>query len=120
MTGAWKIWQGWVSALASVLLFIAPWVFSATGNQGAAWTAWAGGVLAFAAALWLLAQPRMQWLVVASFVIGVLVFIAPWVLGFTAITGMAWTAWVLGAVLAVVAATEFATFLTTRRQALTH
>lgn len=120
MTGAWKIWQGWTIAVASVLLFIAPWVFSATGDQNPAWTAWIAGVLGFAAALWLLAQPRMRWLAVVSFVIGVLVFIAPWVLGFTALTGIAWAAWILGAVMAVVAATAFLTVVTARRHALSH
>lgn len=120
MSGAWKIWQGWTNAVASVLLFIAPWFFSATGSQNIAWTAWIGGALGFVAAIWLLAQPRMRWLTVVSFVIGVLVFIAPWALGVTALTGMAWAAWILGAVMAVVAATAFLTFVTTRRHALSH
>lgn len=120
MSGAWKIWQGWTNAVASVLLFIAPWVFSATGDQNLSWTAWVGGVLGFAAALWLVAQPRMQWLAVVSFVIGVLVFIAPWVLGATALVGMSWAAWILGAVMALVAATAFLGRITTRRQALSH
>ena len=35
-------------------------------------------------------------------VVGVLMFIAPWVIGFTATTGMAWTAWIVGVVLVVV------------------
>lgn len=125
MTGAWKIWQGWINAIASVLLFISPWVFrdassmtfAATGSQAAEWTAWIGGILGFAAALWLLIRPRALWLAVASFVIGVLLFLAPWVLGFTAVTGVAWTAWVLGVIMALVAAT---TFVGARRAALTH
>ena len=34
-------------------------------------------------------------------VLGVLAFISPFVLGFAAITGMAWTAWIVGVVLIV-------------------
>ena len=120
MSGAWKIWQGWINAIASVLLFIAPWVWAATGNQGASWTAWIGGLLGFVAAVLLLIVARAEWLAIASLVIGVLVFISPWVLGFTAIAGMAWTAWVLGAVMAVVAATTLVPLFTGRRQALSH
>jgi uncharacterized membrane protein HdeD (DUF308 family) len=41
----------------------------------------------------------LEWLKV---VVGVLMFIAPWVIGFTSTTGMAWTAWIVGVVLVVV------------------
>ena len=39
-------------------------------------------------------SPRWQdW---ATVVIGVLVFVAPWVLGFSGMSGMAWSAWIAG------------------------
>ena len=60
------------------------------------------GIVAAVVALVSLAAPgavALQWLIV---VLGVLTFIAPWVVGFTATTGMAWTAWIVGAVLVVV------------------
>jgi hypothetical protein len=58
------------------------------------------GVLMLAASMWSLAQPGA---VAAEYVhagLGVLMFISPWVLGYSAMTGAAWTAWVAG-VLAV-------------------
>ena len=38
-----------------------------------------------------------------NLVIGALLFIAPWVLGYAGVTGAAWTAWLTGIIIAVVA-----------------
>jgi hypothetical protein len=37
-------------------------------------------------------------------VVGVLIFISPWVLGFTALTPMAWSAWIVGVLAVILAA----------------
>ena len=100
MSKAWKRWQDWVTVVLGVLLFIAPFAFAATANQSAAWTAYAGGVLLAIAGLWSLSSPANQFSEWAEVVIGILVFIAPWVLGFTGLTPIAWSAWIAG-VLAV-------------------
>jgi uncharacterized membrane protein len=99
----WKRWQDWVNVVLGVLLFVTPFVFNGMTVQAAEWTAFGGGVLLVVVGLWILASPANQigeWL---EGVLGLLVFIAPWLLGFTALNSMAWSAWVVG-VLAVLLA----------------
>src|ERR1700730_9926765 len=105
MSGTWQRVQDWLTVVIGVLLFVAPFVFGATANQAAAWTAYAGGVLLVIAGVWsvIRSSPANHFAEWSEIVIGVLVFIAPWALGFTALTAMAWTAWIAG-ILAVVLA----------------
>ena len=100
MSGTWKRLQDWLTVVIGVLLFISPFVLGATANQAAAWTAYAGGVLLAIAGLWSLIKIRSspanhfpEW---SEIVIGVLVFLAPWALGFTGLTALAWSAWIAG------------------------
>ncbi len=100
---AWHRWQDWVNVVLGVILFITPFVFGATATSSAAYTAWVIGVLLFLVGLYLLSSPQnvnVEWV---QIVLGVLLFISPWVLGFTNLTQMAWSAWIIG-VLAVIAA----------------
>lgn len=100
MSNTWKRWQDWASVVIGVLFFITPFVFGATATASAAYTAYVGGVLLVIAGLWNLAQPTNAAIEWAEVVLGVLVFIAPFVLGFAALSAIAWSAWVAG-VLAV-------------------
>ena len=105
MSGSWKRLQDWLTVLIGVLLFVAPFVLGATANQAAAWTAYAGGALLAIAGLWSLTRSGQanhvaEW---AEIVVGVLVFLAPWALGFSGLTALAWSAWIAG-ILAVVLA----------------
>jgi uncharacterized membrane protein HdeD (DUF308 family) len=100
MSTAWKRWQDWGSVVIGVLFFITPFVFGATTNSAAAYTAYVGGVLLVIAGLWNLATPDNQAVEWAELVLGVLIFLAPWVLGFAGLATIAWSAWVAG-VLAV-------------------
>src|ERR1700754_1314333 len=96
MMRKWSRWQDWVVLVAGVYAFLSPiWtptVGIATGTLV---------VLGIAAALVALASlyspgaVGLEWTVA---VLGVLAFISPWVLGFAAISGMAWTAWIVGVV----------------------
>jgi len=81
MSETWKRLQNWLTVVVGVLLFVAPFAFGATANQPAAWTAYAGGVLLVIAGLWSLSSPANHFAEWAEIVIGVLVFLAPWVLG---------------------------------------
>jgi uncharacterized membrane protein len=101
MSGTWKRWQDWATVVVGVLLFITPFVFGATTTTAAAWTAYIGGVLLVIAGLWSLSSGTNQWIEGAEVVLGVLLFIAPWVLGFSSLTNMAWSCWIAG-ILAVV------------------
>ena len=89
-------WQDWINALLGVVLFITPFVFGDTSQTAAAWTAYVGGVLLFvfgAGSLLFRWNPTIEYL---PLIAGVLLFLAPWVLGFSGITAMAWSAWVIG------------------------
>ena len=100
----WKRWQDWASLVLGILLFISPFVFGGMAVPMAQWSALVGGVLLVVFGLWDLASPTNsvgEWL---SGLIGLLVFLAPWVLGFTVLTMMAWTAWVIGVLAVVLAA----------------
>ena len=99
----WKRWQDWADVVLGILLFISPFVFGGMAVPAAEWTALIGGVLLVIVGLWNLASPANragEWI---EGLIGVLVFIAPWVLAFTGLSAMAWSAWIIG-VLAVLSA----------------
>jgi hypothetical protein len=100
MSGISKRWQDWLTIVVGVLLFITPFVFRATDYPGAAWAAYIGGALLVIGGVWSLSSGAKPWLEWAEVVVGVLVFISPWALGFANASNMAWSAWV-GGVLAV-------------------
>ena len=95
---AWKRWQDWALVIIGVLLFIAPFAFAATAMTTAAWTAYIGGVLLVIFGLVNLANPMQhtsEWIEAA---LGVLLFIAPWALGFSGVGYLAWSSWIIGVV----------------------
>ncbi|ALE84629.1 hypothetical protein XF36_17025 [Pseudonocardia sp. HH130629-09] len=62
------------------------------------------GVVLAATSLWSLAVPgsvASEWV---HGVLGVLLFLAPWVMGYSALAGASWTSWVAGVLAVVVAA----------------
>ena len=92
----WTRWQDWVALIAGVYAALSPiWTDTSTT---ATWTLVVLGVLTALTSLWSLSLPGDRNSEAAHVVLGVLLFIAPWVLGFTELTGMAWTAWIVGAI----------------------
>jgi uncharacterized membrane protein len=114
----WNRWQDWANVVLGVVLFITPFIFGATGNTAAAWTAYVGGVLLVIVGLFDLGYPDNQAGEWAEGVVGVLVFISPWVLGFSAMTMMAWSAWIIGVL--SVALTASVLFAGQQRMAAQH
>ena len=97
---AWRRWQDWVAVVAGVYALLSPIWTPPVGKDTT--TLVILGIVAAVVGLVSLARPgtvALEWVTV---VVGVLLFIAPWVIGFTAMTGMAWTAWIVGVVLVVV------------------
>ena len=89
-------WQDWITAALGVVLFITPFVFGDTSQTAAAWTAYVGGVLLFVfggGSLLLRLNANVEYL---PLIVGILLFLAPWILGFSNTTAMAWSAWVIG------------------------
>ncbi|WP_423184601.1 SPW repeat protein [Arthrobacter sp. NyZ413] len=92
----WTKWQNWVAVAAGLYAALAPIWTPTTGKTTA--TLIVLGVLTLLAGLADLAMPRLLSVEYAQGVLGILLFVAPWVLGFTGMTGMAITAFVCGAV----------------------
>lgn len=100
-----------VLAVGGVYLFLTPWLFSTTGHFGSEWNAWIAGVAltllaVLAAVMDYTNRPgETFWAEVldAVFVLGaVWIFVAPWVLGFSALSAAAWNAWGVGIGVALV------------------
>ncbi len=90
---AWKRWQDWVSLALGIILFITPWVlrFAAPGSV----VAWIIGVLGVLLALWALAFLSTASIAEGiSLVLGIALFISPWVLRFAAPGSV--VAWIIG------------------------
>jgi uncharacterized membrane protein HdeD (DUF308 family) len=95
----WRRWQDWAAVVIGVLTALSPIVVLT--DTAALWTLVVFGVLIAAAGLWSLAAPGSVASEYVHIVLGVLLFISPWVFGYADLAGAAWTSWV-AAVLTVV------------------
>lgn len=98
-------WQDWTSTLLGVLLFISPFLFSATSNGNASWSAYVIGALVVLTGLVLIAVQTYEVVEYGVVVLGIALFLSPWVVGFVGLAGLAWTAWIIGIVLFFLAGT---------------
>jgi len=112
----WKRWQNYATMAFGVLLFVTPFVFGDTAQTVAAASAYIIGALLFLAGLLAATMRDAGSVELIPVVLGVVAFVAPWLLGFTAVTAVAWAAWILG-VLAVLNAGG--TFLAAARRTTT-
>lgn len=104
-------WQDWTTALIGALVALSPLFFTKTWAENEAWTGYIVGGLIFVVGVAKLLFEDAGYLEVAQLVLAVALFVSPWVIGFTAVAGMAWTAWI-GAVALVLA---IATLVLTER-----
>lgn len=115
-------WQDWINLILAVWLFLSPWIINfggsaysgaaetgaggygaSTNMAAAAWNAWIFGVIVFLIAL--SAIGRMQfWQEWINLLIGIWLFIAPWVLGFIGLPGASWDHWIVGVLIFIFAA----------------
>ena len=103
-------WQDWFLLVLAIWLFFSPWILNfgagatnaGTGAAGSlanpAWDAWVLGVVLFVVALTGMGSPPawQQWF---GMILGVWIFIAPWVLGFAwrGLPAASWDHWIVGA-----------------------
>ncbi|WP_236700534.1 SPW repeat protein [Allosalinactinospora lopnorensis] len=92
-------WEDWVAIVAGVAAAIS-WIWTGMLGIGMA-TLLILGVLTVLAAVISITRPGLIATEAVIFVLGVLMFISPWVLAFTGTMAAAWTAWIAGAVIAV-------------------
>jgi hypothetical protein len=98
---AWTRWQDWVEVVVGVVALLSPLLWLDTSTK-TLWTMVILGALIAIDGLWSLAAPRLMTSETIQVVLGVLLFISPWVMSFAADSGAAWTSWIAGA-LAVIA-----------------
>ena len=99
----WRRWQDWVVVGLGVVLFVTPFVFGETAQTVAASTAYTLGVLVALAGLLNAGMRQAGGLELIPAVLAVILFVSPWVFGFTTVTALAWSAWII-AILVVLAA----------------
>jgi uncharacterized membrane protein HdeD (DUF308 family) len=99
----WKRWQDWLAVALGAMLFLAPFVLGVPLRGTAALTAYIGGILLMLSGAWELYRPMDRAGEWVEGLVGIVVFLAPWVLAFTAISTMAWSAWLIGIVAIVLA-----------------
>ena len=88
-----------------MLLFISPWALGFSGDLMAARAAWVGGVVIFLMGVAALAQ-FAEWEEWVALIVGALVIVAPWVLGFAAIHAAMWSCVVLGIIVVLSSISE--------------
>ena len=97
--------RDWINLICGVLLFISPWALGFSGNMTAAMTAWVGGLVIAVMGLAALIQ-FAEWEDWVALVAGVLMIVAPWIIGFAAVGYAAWAFVVLGLIVAVASVSE--------------
>ncbi|WP_137724945.1 SPW repeat domain-containing protein [Prescottella subtropica] len=88
-------WQDYAAVIIGAFAALSPlWLDT---NTGARWSLIVLGVLVAVAGLAHMARPGIAAADYAMGVLGVLMFISPWVMNFHAMSSASWTAWVVGA-----------------------
>lgn len=104
MMKPWTRWQDWGNVALGAVLFFAPWLFGTSDDVASSWNAWALGLLIVSVALWALAGPRAQLAEWSNVILGAWMALAPFVLGFTGLAAAAWTAYLVGGGVLILAA----------------
>jgi len=102
---AWTRWQDWAEVVLGVVAVLSPlWIDTANPTNTVTWTMVVLGALIALDGLFSLAMPGVVYGEYVQVVLGLLLFISPWVMDFTALTGAMWTAFVIGALTIVAGA----------------
>ena len=92
----WARWQDWVVLVVGIYALLSP-MWSQTESR-ATWTMVVLGILMAVAALWSLAMPGAVGAEATHVGLGILMGISPWVMSFSHLGELAWTAWIVGVV----------------------
>ena len=102
----WTRGEDWVNLLAGIDLLLVPLMFTTVFDASA--NAFTLGPVIAVIALFALAYPRARSVEWTQLLAGAVLFIAPWDLGFSAVTAAAWNAWIVGALLMIFAGARLA------------
>jgi len=104
---AWTRWQDWATVLLGVILVATPFVLETTSEVVSSWTAFVTGGLMIVIGLWAASMEEpTAGIEGIPLVLGLALFVAPWVLNFTSVPEIAWMTWIVAALVAVNAAAE--------------
>ena len=97
----WSRWQDYVAVVAGLFAALSTmW----TTQQASSRVMMIGvGVLLVLSGVWNLMRPGMPVAEWVQMILGALLFISPWIAGYTGHMGAAWTSWIAGGVSLVVA-----------------
>ncbi|GAB3441487.1 SPW repeat protein [Actinophytocola sediminis] len=98
----WTRPYDWAEVVLGVVAVLA--AIMADTNNAAMWTMIILGALVALDGLASLAAPRQVYGEGIQIVLGVLMFISPWVLGYTEFGGISWTSWIVGALTVIAGA----------------
>jgi hypothetical protein len=98
----WTRWQDWVAVAAGLFAALSTLWTRQSGASLALMVIF--GLLLVASGLVNLAMPGMPAVEWTQVVIAALLFLSPWMGGYTNLTGAAWTSWITGAIAAIVSA----------------
>jgi uncharacterized membrane protein HdeD (DUF308 family) len=96
----WTRPYDWAEVVLGLVAALSP-IWMDTDN-GAMWTMIILGALVAIDGLVSLAVPGMVYGEWVQIVLGVLMFISPWVIGYTDLSGISWSSWIIGALTVIV------------------
>lgn len=99
----WVRWQDWGAVVLGAYAVLASLFWTSTDAGALSTMIVLGGLLVLAGA-WSLAMPSSLTSEYSHIVLGVLLIIAPFVIGYTDFGGAAWTSWVVGVLAVIVGA----------------
>jgi hypothetical protein len=104
----WRRWQDWVVVGLGVILFLTPFAFGEATGTVAASTAYVLGALIALSGVLNAAMREAGGLELVPAVLAVILFVSPWAFGFTAVTALAWSAWIIAIVVVLAVGSLFA------------
>lgn len=97
----------WITGILGLALILAPFVFGFSANASAMWSSVVlGAVITLASIVEGWTRDNRNWEYWVVGLAGILAILAPFVLGFSSVSGALWTAIILGAVVALLAGTK--------------
>ena len=98
---AWVRWEDWTNVAAGIYMILVPAMFTSVSAASA--NAYTTGAVVLVVALLALAYPRTAGIEWVQLIVGAWLFIAPWSLGFAAVSAASWNAWIVGAIVMILA-----------------
>jgi hypothetical protein len=98
----WTRWEDWVAVVAGIVAALSTIWVTPMGSSVVLMLVF--GILLIAAGVVNLAMPELDWMEWVQGVLGVLLFISPWMGRYATDMGAAWLSWICGGVAIVVTA----------------